>query len=108
MSFSYQYLQEGAFQFNQCLGDIFKENSLANAIAAVPDPEPRSLCMVVRAAVAAFEEGVPQADDITVLAVRYLAKPRVYTRAFQPTQDGIAAASDFLDEMLEHRGQVEG
>ena len=71
-------------------------------LPAVPDPEPRSLCMVVRAAVAAFEEGAPQADDITVLAVRYLAKPRVYTRSFQPTQDGIAAASSFLDEMLAH------
>lgn len=31
MSFSYQYLQEGAFQFNQCLGDIFKENKRADA-----------------------------------------------------------------------------
>ena len=30
VSFSYQYLQEGAFQFNQCLGDIFKENKRAN------------------------------------------------------------------------------
>ena len=86
---------------------LFGEERLANAIAAVPDPEPRSLCMVVRAAVAAFEEGAPQADDITVLAVRYLAKPRVYTRSFQPTQDGIAAASNFLDETLEHQDQDE-
>ncbi|MBQ6142678.1 MAG: SpoIIE family protein phosphatase [Kiritimatiellae bacterium] len=89
-------------------GALFGEERLANAIAAVPDPEPRSLCMVVRAAVAAFEEGAPQADDITVLAVRYLAKPRVYTRSFQPTQDGIAAASSFLDEMLAHRDRDDG
>ena len=85
-------------------GEIFGEERLVNAVAAVADPDPKSLCMVARAAVAAFAEGMPQSDDITVLAVRYLAKPRIFSRAFQPVQEGIAAASDFLDEILADAG----
>jgi anti-sigma regulatory factor (Ser/Thr protein kinase) len=37
---------------------------------------------------------------MTVLAVRYLRPPTVYSRAFPPTQEGIAAASRFLDDVL--------
>ncbi len=52
-------------------------------------------------AVAAFAEGVPQADDMTVLAVKYVSRPQRFVRSFPPTQDGIAAASSFLDECVE-------
>lgn len=45
-------------------------------------------------------KGRQQADDMTVLAVRYLRPPTVYSRAFPPTQEGIAAASRFLDDVL--------
>ena len=79
---------------------LFGEERLLDALAAAPDTDPGSLCRIVRAVVAAFSEGTPQADDITVLAVQYLAAPRMSSRTFQPTQDGIAAASDFLDEVL--------
>jgi len=50
-------------------------------------------------AVAAFAEGVPQADDMTVLAVAYVSRPKRFARSFPSTQDGIAAASAFLDEI---------
>ena len=82
-------------------GSFLGEERLLDAIAAAPSAEPRSVCNVVKAVVAAFSEGVPQADDITVLAVRYIAPPRVFVRSFPPTQAGISAASDFLDEILE-------
>ena len=80
--------------------NLFGENRLMEALKAVPDPDPKALCSVVRIATAAFSEGVPQADDLTVLAVRYLAAPRLSSRTFPSTQEGIATASDFLDEVL--------
>ena len=45
-------------------------------------------------------EGTPQADDITVLAIRRNGPARA-TRSFPPTQDGIAQASTFLDKVVE-------
>ena len=87
---------------------LFGEERLADALKAASGQNPRSLCMVVRAAVAAFSEGEPQADDITVLAVRYLAKPRTFSRSFPPTQAGVSSASDFLDEVLSAEASVAG
>lgn len=78
---------------------LFGEDRLVAALNAAP-ADPHSLCTVVRAAVAAFSEGVPQADDITVLAIRYLAPPRSYSCSFPPTREGTAAASKWLDEMV--------
>ena len=48
-----------------------------------------------------LSEGLPQADDITVLAIRYFEPPKLYSRTFPPRQEGIADASAFLDETLE-------
>jgi sigma-B regulation protein RsbU (phosphoserine phosphatase) len=86
--------------------ELFGENRLTDALNTVASLGPHSICMVVRAAVAAFSEGVPQADDITVLAVRYVARPKVLVRSFPPTQAGISAASDFLDEVLADIGTL--
>ena len=82
-------------------GELFGEERLANALNAVAEPDPKAFCNVVRMAVAAFAEGVPQADDLTVLAVNYVSRPNLFVRSFPPTQDGIAQASSFLDESLE-------
>jgi sigma-B regulation protein RsbU (phosphoserine phosphatase) len=83
---------------------LFGEERLANALVAVKPPEPSSLCNVVRAAVTAFEAGEAQADDITVLALRRLAAPRIFSRAFPPSIDSIAVATEFLDEKLGENG----
>ena len=64
------------------------------------DPDPHAICGVVRTVVAAFSEGLPQADDITVMAVRYLKPPKLYSRKFPPRQEGVANASEFLDETI--------
>ena len=81
-------------------GELFGEERLVNAINAVAEPNPKSVCNVVRMAVAAFAEGVPQADDLTVLAVEYISRPKRHVRTFPPTQDGIASASSWLDEVV--------
>ena len=63
-------------------------------------PPGGTLFRVVRTVVAAFSEGLPQADDITVMAVRYLKPPKLYSRKFPPRQEGVANASEFLDETI--------
>ena len=80
---------------------LFGEERLLDAVKAVPEHNPHSLCAVVSAVVAAFSDGVPQADDITVLAIHYIAPPCGLSRSFSPTREGVALASDFLDESLE-------
>ena len=80
--------------------DLFGEARLLDALKAAPQDDPGSVCNVVRAVIAAFAEGVPQADDITVLALRYIRPPRTFVRTFPSTQAGIAAASDYLDEVV--------
>ncbi len=80
--------------------ELFGEERLINAIKVVKDPSPHMLSTVVRAAVAAFSEGVPQADDLTVLAIRYNSPPNMVTRSFPPSQEGVKAASDYIDEAM--------
>jgi serine phosphatase RsbU (regulator of sigma subunit)/anti-sigma regulatory factor (Ser/Thr protein kinase) len=79
---------------------LFGEDRLLAAIRAVAEPDPHELCTVVRAAVAAFSEGIPQADDITVLAIRHIAPLRTVSRSFPPTREGISAAAAHLDGAL--------
>ena len=80
---------------------LFGEDRLVEALKAAPHTDPELMCKVVRMVVAAFANGARQADDITVLALRYIAPPRVFVRSFVPSAEGIAAASAFLDEVVE-------
>ena len=98
---------DGVTEAFDCAGVLFGEARLVNAIDAVTEPNPKSFCNVVRMAVAAFAEGISQADDLTVLAVQYVSRPQRFVRSFPPTQDGIAAASSFLDECFEKFGGEE-
>jgi sigma-B regulation protein RsbU (phosphoserine phosphatase) len=80
-------------------GELFGEERLEETLRAVPDGDPASVSRVVRAAVAAFAAGAPAADDLTVLAVQQLEPPRRVSRSFPATREGLAASSDFLDEI---------
>ena len=91
---------DGVTEATDRKNELFGEERLARALAAVRDPEPRSLCNVVRISVSAFSDGAAQADDITVLAIRYHGAPRIFSRGFAPSQEGVAGASGFLDEAL--------
>ena len=86
-------------------GALFGEERLADAVNAVQDPSPKSLCNVVRMAVAAFADDAPQADDLTVLSVRYVSRPQRFVRSFAPVKEGVASASAFLDECLGNTDQ---
>ena len=86
-------------------GALFGEERLADAVNAVQDPSPKSLCNVVRMAVAAFADDAPQADDLTVLSVWYVSRPQRFVRSFAPVKEGVASASAFLDECLGNTDQ---
>ena len=97
---------DGVTEALDAKGALFGEDRLRDAVLAAGDASPASICHVVRAAVAAFAAGTPQADDITVLAVRYTGRGggKGARRRFPATQAGIADAGDFLDEALAETG----
>ncbi len=80
--------------------ELYGEDRLLVTLRAIESPEPESVCTIVRAAVTAFAAGAPQADDITVLAIKYVSRPRVFSRSFAATKEGLSQASAFLDELL--------
>ena len=80
--------------------ELYGEDRLLVTLRAIESPEPESVCTIVRAAVTAFAAGAPQADDITVLAIKYVSRPRVFSRSFPATREGLGQASAFLDELL--------
>ena len=80
--------------------ELYGEKRLLETLSAIPKPEAESVCNVVRATVAAFADGAPQADDITVLALKYVSRPRLFSRSFSATNEGLAAAAAFFDELV--------
>ena len=80
--------------------ELYGEDRLLVTLRAIESPEPESVCTIVRAAVTAFAAGAPQADDITVLAIKFVSRPRVFSRSFAATKEGLSQASAFLDELL--------
>ena len=92
---------DGVTEAMDAKGELFGEERMLDALNVVDDPDPHSLCNIVRTVVAAFSEGLPQTDDITVMAVRYIKPPKLYSCRFQSRQEGISAASQFLDETIE-------
>lgn len=95
---------DGVTEALDARGELFGETRLAEALQSVESASAHKICTVVRAVVAAFAGGAPQADDITVLAIRYIARPHVFSHSFQPTMEGIDAASAYLDEVIEPFG----
>ena len=95
---------DGVTEAQDSENNLFGEERLAETLRTASAAMPASMCTIVRAAVAAFAEGMPQADDITVLAIRYISRPDRFVRSFPPTQVGVANASAFLDEVIEGNG----
>jgi len=90
---------DGVTEAMDAKGDLFGETRLMEAFSVAPSGEPPTLCRLVRTLVTAFAAGTPPTDDLTVLAVKYLSRPRRFVRTFTTTQAGIAAASKFLDKI---------
>ena len=86
-------------------GEMFGEERLESALSgmvsggtALFEGARSRLLGAMLACVRAHALGVEQADDCTQLLVRFNGPRR--TKAFAPTQEGIAAASAWLDEAL--------
>jgi sigma-B regulation protein RsbU (phosphoserine phosphatase) len=54
--------------------DLYSETRFLEAVRQGPWDSPRSLVEGVRASIAEFSQGAPQADDITILALRYAGR----------------------------------
>ena len=98
---------------NELFGEERLESAIAGMVAnGMPlfDGARSGLLGAIMACVEAHGLGVDQADDCTQLIIRFNGSRRGATRTFPPTQDGIAAASDFLDEVMGNgeRGTVNG
>ena len=98
---------------NELFGEERLESAIAGMIAnGMPlfEGARSGLLSAIMACVEAHGLGVDQADDCTQLIIRFNGSKRGATRTFPPTQDGIAAASDFLDEVMGNgeRGTVNG
>ncbi len=92
---------DGVTEAMDSAGTLFGETRLEETLRAAPSGEPESLCRFVRAAVTAFAAGAPAADDLTVLAVRYLGPPECRLRTFPCEAAATAAAADFLEGILD-------
>ncbi len=87
-------------------GGLFGEERLANMLEdAVGDDvtktAPRDLVQAVRRGTEDFAAGAPQADDITLLAVQYLAALEVHTRTFPCNEEALATISAHLSKTLD-------
>lgn len=103
---------DGVTEAMDAKGELFGDGRLMETLRVAPFGEPARVCALVRAAVAAFAAGMPPADDLTVLAVQYLAAPRHIVqpcpdpsscravRSFPATQAGLAAAMAVLDAQV--------
>ncbi len=87
--------------------ELFGEERLENTVSGLLengtplfDGARSGLLGAVMACTRAHGLGVEQADDCTQLLIRFNGTGRASTRSFPPTQDGIAAASAFLDDVF--------
>lgn len=85
-------------------GALYGEDRLAAVLrdAARLDPEP--VCRAVVDSVSVFAGLAPQADDITVMAMKYTSRPESSARMFRPTTAGLAESAAYLDEKLAQFG----
>jgi sigma-B regulation protein RsbU (phosphoserine phosphatase) len=92
---------DGVTEAMDSAGTLFGDTRLEETLRAAPSRAPQSLCRFVRAAVTAFAAGAPAADDLTILAVRYLGPPERRLRTFPCAASATAAAAAFLEEVLD-------
>ena len=85
-------------------GGLFGDDRLMATVRAARSGAPDGLCADIRTAVAGFASGAPAADDLTVLALRYVSRLRRFVRSFPATQEGVADASAFLNDSVAQAG----
>ena len=100
---------DGITEQSDVKGSLFGEERLAFSIKAMLDAGTKPLdagssplLAALFDAVIAHGNGTEQADDCTQLILRYNGERNV--KSFEPTQGGIAQASEWLDAVLESLG----
>ena len=92
---------DGVTEAMDMKGELFGDERLNATLRTIPSYSPEAICLHVRTAVTAFAEGMPQADDITVLAIHCKSFFRRKVRNFPVSQEALGSAMGFLDETLE-------
>ena len=99
---------DGVTEAMDSTGALFGEERLLDTLKASreesADDSVNALSAVVRHAVESFASGTPQADDITVLSMKYLAVPICYVRTFPSKDSVLGNATAFLEEHLDEMG----
>lgn len=92
---------DGVTEANALDGSLFGEKRLTDALEALPHAGSEAAVAGVQAAVSSFTAGAEQADDITVLSVRYLGP-----MADRPGADGTPAQGGAVLAHLPAGGQL--
>lgn len=89
---------DGLPEANNAKGELFGNDRMMEVLNRGKDLPPRELLELVKKSVADFEQGEPQFDDLTMLAVKYkgIAKSVVITAR----RDKLYDAMDFIDMFL--------
>ncbi|MEM8753690.1 MAG: SpoIIE family protein phosphatase, partial [Pseudomonadota bacterium] len=85
-------------------GEEYGEDRLAARLASVGDVGPERLIEAVAADVDAFADGAPQADDLTLLALRRAASPPPLAATLGPDLAEIAVFAERLERWSEEAG----
>lgn len=88
---------DGVTEAMDAKGELFGDDRLLAALQAAATMDVKSICTLARAAVTAFSAGVPQADDLTVLAIRCKSLVRHSVSSFPASREAAAAAAKYLE-----------
>ncbi len=96
---------DGVTEAMDASGALFEDRRLIDSVKAAngesSDNTTAILCTAVRNAVEKFIAGAPQADDITMLSMQYLAAPVRFIRTFPSNDSALSDTTAFLEEHLD-------
>lgn len=106
---------DGVTEAANAANELFGEERLASALKAATAgqteetdgidhrSEPLALCVAVRAAVASFAAGAAQADDITLMALRFASRADRAAKTFPCDSTALGDTAEFLEQELDRR-----
>ncbi len=80
---------------------LFGMDRLTEAVNDDPARDPEQLCEHLKKSIDEFAAGAPQADDITMLALRYDGGTAMHEMTVEATIDNIPEVTAFVDSKLE-------
>lgn len=85
-------------------GELYGEKRLRALCGGAAGVDAQTLCETVKASVDAFSDGCTQADDITMLAIRYKGSVRKFEKLFAAEAARTRDAMDFTSDALNSCG----